>query len=352
MTTFEGQRVLITGGTGSLGRALTQRLLSGLNGTPARVIVMSRDEAKQHEMRLSYLRRTVSTEEVIYSNFERLLTFRIGDVRSYADVCREIRDVDVVINAAAMKQVPTCEYFTDQALSTNCLGALNIARAIDELRPSVKVVIGISTDKACEPVNVMGLTKALQERIFIAANLTAHSTRFVMVRYGNILASRGSVIPLFKEQLSAGGPLTVTHPEMTRFLLTLEDAINAISTAATDAQRGEIFVATGVSVKIVDVAQAMANDANCRVIFTSIRPGEKIHELVVSREECRHAVRRGAYVVIKPMLPELRSVAGARDEAGPQAALSSADNVLSFSDTVRFLEQNGVIAASRATAAE
>lgn len=352
MTTFEGQRVLITGGTGSLGRALVHRLLSGRNGTPARIIVMSRDEAKQHDMRLAYLRDNASTEEVIYNNFERLLTFRIGDVRNYADVCREIRDVDIVVNAAAMKQVPTCEYFPDQALDTNCLGAINIARAIDELRPPVRVVVGISTDKACEPVNAMGLTKALQERIFIAANLGSHATRFVMVRYGNILASRGSVIPLFNEQLRRGGPLTVTHPEMTRFLLTLEDAVDTVSTAAAVAQRGEIYVATGVSVKIVDVANAMAEDGNCTVTFTAIRPGEKLHEVVVSREECRHAIRRGAYVVIKPMLPELRAPAGADDKEGPNDALTSADDVLSFADTSRFLERHGVIAARQATAAE
>lgn len=347
MTTFEGQRVLITGGTGSLGRALVRRLLSGINGTPARIVVMSRDEAKQHDMRLSYLRDSASTEEVIYSNFERLLTFRIGDVRNYADVCREIRDVDVVVNAAAMKQVPTCEYFPGQALDTNCVGAINIARAIAELRPAVSVVIGISTDKACEPVNVMGLTKALQERIFIAANLGAHSTRFVMVRYGNILASRGSVIPLFEEQLRRGGPLTVTHPEMTRFLLTLEDAVDTICMAAHHARRGEIYVATGASVKIVHVANAMASDTECPVIITAIRPGEKLHEVVISREECRRTIQRGSYYVIQPMLPELQLPPESVDASGPQDAVNSANNVLPFSDTALLLEQNGIIAPKK-----
>lgn len=348
MTMFEGRRVLITGGTGSLGRALVHRLLSGNNGTPARIIVMSRDEAKQHDMRLSYLRDSASTDEVIYHNFERLLTFRIGDVRDYADVCRAIRDVDIVVNAAAMKQVPTCEYFPDQALDTNCIGAINIARAIDELRPSVSAVIGISTDKACEPVNVMGLTKALQERIFIAANLGAHSTRFVMVRYGNIVASRGSVIPLFQEQLRRGGPLTVTHPEMTRFLLTLESAVDTICMAATHGRRGEIYVATGASVKIVHVANAMAAESDCRVVFTEIRPGEKLHEVIVSREECRRVVERGSYYVIRPMLPELQQETGSDDRDGPQDALTSANNVLSFSETVSLLETNGIVAAKKA----
>jgi FlaA1/EpsC-like NDP-sugar epimerase len=346
MMTFEGRRVLITGGTGSLGRALVHRLLSGKNGTPARVIVMSRDEAKQHEMRLSYLPGSASTDEVVYHNFERLLTFRIGDVRSYADVCREIRDVDFVVNAAAMKQVPTCEYFPDQTLDTNCIGAINIARAISELRPPVSAVVGISTDKACEPVNVMGLTKALQERIFIAANLGGHATRFVMVRYGNIVASRGSVIPLFKEQLRRGGPLTVTHPDMTRFLLTLDRAIDTICVAAREGRRGEIYVATGAAVKIANVADAMAA-GSCPVVVTGIRPGEKLHEVIISGEECRRVVQRGAFHVVQPMLPELRLDVAAGDKAGPEHAITSAHDTLSLTDTVALLERSGVMPARR-----
>ena len=177
-------------------------------------------------MRMSYYNKNVATEEIIYENFLKLLEFRIGDVRSYADVCSAIQDADLVVNAAALKQVPTCEYFPVQALLTNCIGAANIVRAIQENNYKVDTVIGISTDKACKPINVMGMTKSIHERIFISANILSPSTRFICVRYGNVLASRGSVIPLFHEQIKKGGPLTITDKEMTRFLLSLNDAVD------------------------------------------------------------------------------------------------------------------------------
>ena len=156
-------------------------------------------------MRMAYMNRKVTTDEIIYRNFQELLEFRIGDVRSYADVCSALRDADIVANAAALKQVPTCEYFPVQAVATNCLGPENIVRAIRENSFPVEAVIGISTDKACKPINVMGMTKAIQERIFISANILIPGTRFICVRYGNVLASRGSVIPLFHHQIRLGG---------------------------------------------------------------------------------------------------------------------------------------------------
>ena len=192
-----GKRILVTGGTGSLGKVLVRRLLAGERGRPRKIIILSRDEAKQHDMRLAYQQRRVGTDELIYDNFAQLLEFRIGDVRSYGDVAGAARDADVIINAAALKQVPTCEYFPEQALMTNCVGAANIVRAIRELSLPVEVVVGVSTDKACKPVNVMGMTKAVQERILNRANLECPNTRFMTARYGNVLASRGSVIPLF-----------------------------------------------------------------------------------------------------------------------------------------------------------
>ena len=188
---LEGKSILVTGGTGSLGRALVRRILSGEVGNPKKVIVLSRDEAKQHAMRVAYLNRQVTTDEVIYRNFEKVLEFRIGDVRSYADVCSALRGVDVVANAAALKQVPTCEYFPREAVRTNVEGAANVVQAVREAHHEVETVIGISTDKACKPINVMGMTKALQERIFLEASLES-SSRFLCVRYGNVLASRGS----------------------------------------------------------------------------------------------------------------------------------------------------------------
>jgi len=183
-----GKRILVTGGTGSLGKVLVRRLLSGERGRPAKIIILSRDEAKQHEMRLAYQERRAGTDEVSFHNFSQLLEFRIGDVRSYADVFSAASTADIVINAAALKQVPTCEYFPEQAVLTNCIGATNIVRAIGEGRLPVEVVVGVSTDKACKPVNVMGMSKAVAERIFTAANVLNSRTRFVCVRYGNGMA--------------------------------------------------------------------------------------------------------------------------------------------------------------------
>src|SRR5439155_5914174 len=222
MLPLANRRVLITGGTGTLGRALVRRLLTGELGRPARVTVFSRDEAKQHSMRLAYKNRRAATDEIIYQNAQDLLAFRIGDVRDDASVFMAARDADVIFNAAALKQVPTCEHFPFEAVQTNVMGPENIVRAIACAGARVELVVGISTDKACKPINVMGMTKALQERIFIQANLKCHGARFVCVRYGNVLASRGSVVPLFLDQICHGGPVTVTLQEMTRFLLTID----------------------------------------------------------------------------------------------------------------------------------
>ena len=210
MLPLDNKRVLITGGTGSLGKVLVRRLLCEELGRPRQIIVFSRDEAKQHFMRLEYMNRGQATDEVIYRNFEAILAFRIGDVRDYHSVAAALSNVDVVFNAAALKQVPTCEYFPFEAVQTNIGGPENIVRAIREHHLAVETVIGISTDKACKPVNVMGMTKAIQERVFISANLDLPHTRFICARYGNVLASRGSVIPLFHDQIGRGGPVTLT----------------------------------------------------------------------------------------------------------------------------------------------
>ncbi len=180
MAPLEGKRILITGGTGSLGKVLLHRLLGGSAGAIAKIIVFSRDEAKQHALRVEYLHRTAPTDEVIYRNFTRLLEFRIGDVRDFNAVAAALRDVDVVFNAAALKQVPTCEYFPFEAVATNICGPENIVRAIRELRLPVETVVGISTDKAVKPVNVMGMTKSIQERIFARANLDLPKTRIAL----------------------------------------------------------------------------------------------------------------------------------------------------------------------------
>ena len=338
---LEGKSILVTGGTGSLGRVLVHRILSGELGEPGKVIVMSRDEAKQHAMRVSYMNRQVTTDEVIYRNFEKVLEFRIGDVRSYADVCSALIDVDIVANAAALKQVPTCEYFPGQAVATNCLGPENIVRAIREHRYPVDTVVGISTDKACKPVNVMGMTKAIQERIFIAANILIPGTRFVCVRYGNVLSSRGSVIPLFQEQIRAGGPVTLTSSEMTRFLLTLDEAVDVVFEALREGRRGETFVPRVRAARVVDIARAMIGDREIEMKVIGVRPGEKLNEVLVSEEECHHVVRRGDYYVILPLMPELR---GAGDGQAVLAnEYSSGDDLLDGEGTAALLDEHGYL---------
>lgn len=339
---LEGKTALVTGGTGSLGKILVQRLLSGELGTPRKVIVFSRDEAKQNDMRLSYLRRRVATDEVIYDNFNHVLEFHIGDVRSYADVCGSIRNADFVFNAAALKQVPTCEYFPEQAILTNCTGALNICRAIHENGYPVEAVVGISTDKACKPVNVMGMTKALQERIFIASNMKDSETRFIAVRYGNVLASRGSVIPLFHEQIRRGGPVTITVPEMTRFLLSLNDAVSLVFAALKNARKGETYIPICPSTNILTLAQALVGDRDIDILRVGARPGEKMHEVLISEEEIRHVKRRGNYFAIVPMLPELIP-----DDSPTKDPLikeySSADEILGLDETVALLSSHRLL---------
>lgn len=336
---FIDKTVLVTGGTGSMGKKLVHRLLAGELGTPKKVIVLSRDEAKQHDMRMSYLHKQVTTDEVIFNNFVNVLEFRIGDVRSYEDVCSAVKGADIVVNAAALKQVPTCEYFPTQAVLTNCLGASNIVRAIQEQSYPVETVVGISTDKACKPVNVMGMTKAVQERIFVAANILNPNTRFICVRYGNVLASRGSVIPLFHDQIRNGGPVTITAPEMTRFLLSLDDAVDTVFAAVTEAKRGETYIPRAPSATVINLARALIGSRNIDVKMVGIRPGEKMHEILISEEEMHHCVRRGGYYAIQPMLPELRQ--GPASEPNALAKeYSSGDEVLDLAGTAALLKKH------------
>ena len=305
MKLFDGKRVLVTGGTGSLGKVLIKRLLSGESGTPEHVIVFSRDEAKQHFMRLEYLNKRGATDEVIYKNFQELLTFRIGDVRDFHSVSEVVSKADIVFNAAALKQVPTCEYFPFEAVETNIKGPQNIVRAIREHDLIVESVIGISTDKGVKPVNVMGMTKAIQERVFITANLDCPKTRFACVRYGNVLASRGSVIPFFHEQIKNGGPVTITTPKMTRFLLSLNKAVDTVFAALAKAERGETYIPIVPSAKVTDIADVLIGKLPIKKTIIGIRPGEKVHEILVSEEEGHRTVKKGSYYAIQPILPEI-----------------------------------------------
>ncbi|REJ80223.1 MAG: NAD-dependent epimerase/dehydratase family protein [Acidobacteria bacterium] len=339
---FQDKAVVVTGGTGSLGQALVRRILTGEEGRPHKVIVLSRDEAKQHEMRNWYLNLRSSTDEVLYHNFANTLELRIGDVRCFDDVCSVLRGAEIVLHAAALKQVPTCEYFPSQAVATNCLGAENIVRAIRDHGYPVETVVGVSTDKACKPVNVMGMTKAIQERIFIAANVLVPETRFTCVRYGNVLSSRGSVVPLFESQIEAGGPVTITDPRMTRFLLTLEEAVDVVFESIRASRRGETLVPIVRSARVLDIARAMLDGRDdIELVEVGTRPGEKVHEILVSEEECRHVERRGAHYVILPLVPELRDAT--RLDPVLEQEYSSADSPLSFEDTLRLLRENGLV---------
>jgi FlaA1/EpsC-like NDP-sugar epimerase len=348
MSLLGNKRLLVTGGTGSMGQIFVRRVLAGELGVPKKVVVFSRDEAKQHDMRMRYLNRSVTTDEVIFRNFMSVLEFRIGDVRDYGAVCSALRDADIVVNAAALKQVPTCEYFPEEAIATNCDGPANIVRAIREHAYPVQSVIGISTDKACKPVNVMGMTKALQERIFVSANVLNPGTRFVCVRYGNVLASRGSVIPLFIEQIRCGGPLTITAPGMTRFLLSLDQAVDTVFAALKDARAGETYIPKAPSATVLGIARALAGKRRIQTRVVGVRPGEKMHEILVSEEEANHCSARGSYYVIQPMLPELRG-----PKTPPRALkqeYSSADHVLSAKGTAALLRRHGLMPEQAASA--
>lgn len=320
---LDGKRVLITGGTGSLGKALVRRLLTCELGKPKKIIVFSRDEAKQHFMRLNYLQRQSATDEIIYQNSQELLTFRIGDIRDFHSVAAAMHEVDVVFQAAALKQVPTCEYFPFEGVQTNIGGAENIVRTIKEFQLPVDTVIGVSTDKACKPVNVMGMTKAIQERIFVNANINCPETRFVCVRYGNVLASRGSVIPLFHDQIVKGGPVTITTSEMTRFLLCLDQGVDTIFAALKEAKPGETYIPRINSAKVIDIADVLIGERPVKKIFTGIRPGEKVHEILVSEEEISRTVDRREYFAIKPILPEI--IQDSKEKSALIKEFSSAD---------------------------
>ena len=316
--------VLITGGTGSLGQTLVRRLLRGEMGTPKKVIVYSRCEAKQYAMKSTWKHAYQATDDIYYANFDELLEFRIGDVRDYASLQAAVADSNVVINAAAMKQVPACEYFPAQAVATNVNGAENLVRAMRG-SPGLHTVVGVSTDKACKPINVMGMTKALQERIFIEANIQQEHCRLVAVRYGNVLASRGSVLPLFKHQIAHGGPVTITMAEMTRFLLSLDRAVDTVFAALRGARRGEVYVPRVPSARVTDIAAQLIGERDIETVFTGIRPGEKIHEILVSEEEAFRTTERDEHYVIQPQLPE---IAGEQASRPLQGDYSSADAVI------------------------
>ena len=302
MSILEGKRILITGGTGSLGKVLLRRVLGGELGRPSRVVVFSRDEAKQHDLRLALKQRRAATDEIIYHNIDDVVVFQVGDVRNFHSLASAMRNIDIVINAAALKQVPTCEYSPYEAVLTNIAGPENIIRVIEQLDLPIDTVVGVSTDKACKPVNVMGITKAIQERLFIQATCGARP-RFIAVRYGNVLASRGSVIPLFHEQIRSGGP----SPDDA-----VDDAIPAqpgpggrhIFAGLKGGHAGEMYSA-GPDRAGRDIASVLIGSRPITISRPASGPARS-SRILISEEECHRAVRRGDYYVVQAMLPELR----------------------------------------------
>ncbi|MBC8506405.1 MAG: UDP-N-acetylglucosamine 4,6-dehydratase (inverting) [Anaerolineales bacterium] len=275
--------ILVTGGTGSFGKAFAKIMLDEFQ--PAKVIVFSRDELKQHEMRVA--------------GFDHPnLRYFIGDVRDLERLKRAMQSVDIVVHAAALKQVPACEYNPMEAVKTNILGSSNVVDAA--LDTGVKKVLALSTDKAVNPVNLYGATKLAAEKLVVQSNAYAgkYETRLSCVRYGNVVGSRGSVVPVFLRQKATNGKLTITDERMTRFWLSLEQGVRFVIKNIENMQGGEVFVPKIPSMKVVDLAKAMAPDADLEII--GIRPGEKLHEMLISRDESRTTIELDDMFVVQP----------------------------------------------------
>ena len=288
---FNNKTLLVTGGTGSFGKAVLDRFLeTGLK----EVRIFSRDEKKQEDMRTHY------------SNTK--LKFYIGDVRDYRSVQNAIRGVDYIFHAAALKQVPSCEFHPMEAVKTNVLGTENVLEAA--IQNGVKRVVCLSTDKAVYPINAMGISKAMMEKVMVAKARTAKCDETVIcgTRYGNVMASRGSVIPLFVEQIRSGKALTMTDPEMTRFMMTLDDAVDLVIYAFEHGASGDMFVQKAPAATIETLVQALTNILGFQDYPTSVigtRHGEKLYEALLSREEMACAADLGKYYRVPPDLRDL-----------------------------------------------
>lgn len=279
---WSGKTVLITGGTGSFGHKFVDVMLSDYH--PAKIIVFSRDELKQHEMRSS--------------GFDHAsLRYFLGDVRDSLRLRRAMHGVDIVVHAAALKQVPACEYNPIEAILTNIMGARNVVEAA--LDTGVDRVMALSTDKAVNPINLYGATKLAAEKLIVQSNAYAGGmgTRFACVRYGNVLGSRGSVVPVFLRQRE-NGRITITDERMTRFWLAIDQGVRFTISAIERMQGGEVFVPKIPSMRVVDLAKALAPEAELE--FIGIRPGEKLHEVLISDDESRHTLELDDMFVVEP----------------------------------------------------
>lgn len=265
---FKNSTLLITGGTGSFGNAVLDKFIKS---EISEIRILSRDEKKQHDMRVAYNNPKIK--------------FFIGDVRDRESIASAIKGVDYIFHAAALKQVPSCEFFPVEAVKTNVLGTDNVLSVAIE--NNVKKVICLSTDKAVYPINAMGTSKAMMEKVFVAKSRTTNSTVICGTRYGNVMASRGSVIPHFYDQIKSGKDITVTDPNMTRFMMTLDDAVNLVLFAFENGNSGDIFVQKSPSTTIGELASVMKNIYNSPVKIQNIgiRHAEKVHETLLSKEE-------------------------------------------------------------------
>lgn len=313
---FKDKVLLITGGTGSFGNAVLQRIL---DSEFAEVRVFSRDEKKQEDMRLALRNSAVK--------------FYIGDVRDYESVYDALRDVDYVFHAAALKQVPSCEFYPLEAVKTNVLGAENVMRAA--IARGVSRIVVLSTDKAVYPINAMGLSKAMMEKVMVAKSRLCDPNKTVLAatRYGNVMASRGSVIPLFLKQLQEDIPLTLTDPTMTRFLMTLEDSVDLVFYAFQHARPGDIFVQKAPASTIADLAEALRRllKKNAELNIIGTRHGEKLFESLVSREEMARSEDLGRYYRIPA---DTRDLNYARFFVEGEASIAASDDYTSH-NTIR-----------------
>lgn len=285
MSAFTGKTLMITGGTGSFGNAVLNRFLKTDIGE---IRIFSRDEKKQDDMRHEYQAKMPEVADKI--------KFYIGDVRELASVKSAIHGVDYIFHAAALKQVPSCEFFPMEAVKTNVIGTDNVLTAAIE--EGVKSVICLSTDKAAYPVNAMGVTKALEERVAVAKSRNSSKTKICCTRYGNVMCSRGSVIPLWIEQIRSGNPITITDESMTRFIMSLEEAVNLVLFAFENGENGDILVQKAPACTIKTQAEAICdlfNGSRENIKVIGIRHGEKMYETLLTNEECAKAIDMGDF---------------------------------------------------------
>ena len=287
MGMFDGSSILITGGTGSFGKAFLNRIL--IEHDPARVAVFSRDELKQYEMKMTL-------------GDDPRVRFFIGDIRDRERLEMALHGVDYVVHAAALKQVDTAEYNPMEYVKTNILGSENVMTAA--IAAGVKKVVALSTDKASSPVNLYGATKLTADKLFVSGNhySYARGTRFAVVRYGNVVGSRGSVIPFFRRLAEEGKPLPITDVRMTRFWITLEQAIDFVLAAFESMDGGELYVPRIPSMRVTDLAEAIAPGSE--IVEVGFRPGEKLHEEMISEEDARRTIRQADRYVVAPTLAE------------------------------------------------